>query len=329
MYGSAAVGLSGDSAQHYGFLSGCCPDGSPGTYTWQESSIARSQGWHLFELYLENNTCTVSIDGEIVAAGPSEGRSDEKEEVWLVAKRGDVGHWAAIELLHTPPSCAFRGAQGHALGDRNPWKLESIDRGRWQIASSNGKPVVHGEAEIVSSQPAELSVPELDIPPPPAMPATMGAFTIQCWSLPGESDLARIERVTAIFVEQLIAAGIVIPENFERVGRCGARTDPQPCYIYRFGSRRLHISIREAEGGKLCLVVRCGGGFLDFAEFARKNGSLEQVKLLKLQRQCNQGKQLVQVASVYSKGERRLRQVNPDKAYRHPTSCQSMSNHAL
>merc|ERR1719422_415413 len=96
---------------------------------------------------------------------------------------------------------------------------------------------------------------------PVSRPSTgVGALTIECWSLPGpEAELARIERVMGVFVSQLLAAGVVLPENFERVGRCGARTDPQPCYIYRFGTRRLHLSIREAEGGRLCLVVRCGG----------------------------------------------------------------------
>merc|ERR1719408_708571 len=129
------------------------------------------------------------------------------------------------------------------------------------------------------------------------MPLAAGALTIQCWSLPGpESDLARIERVMSTFVEQLLAAGIAMPENFQRVGRCGARTDPQPCYIYRFGTRRLHISIREAEGGRLCLVVRCGGGFLDFAEFARRHGSVERLKLQR-QSEPQKGRQVLRLAS--------------------------------
>merc|ERR1719409_498866 len=141
------------------------------------------------------------------------------------------------------------------------------------------------------------------MPTPP-----VGALTIECWSLPGpEPELARIERVMAVFVEHLLAAGVVMPENFQRIGRCGARTDPQPCYIYRFGTRRLHLSIRESEGGRLCLVVRCGGGFLDFAEFARKNGNMEQCKLAKM-RQPAQGREVVQLASVYSKGERRVKE---------------------
>merc|ERR1711977_162682 len=124
----------------------------------------------------------------------------------------------------------------------------------------------------------------------------------ECWSLPApEAELDRIERVVATFVEGLRAAGVVLPENFQRLGRCGSRTDPQPCYIYRFGTRRVHMSVREFGGGRLCLVVRCGGGFLDFAEFARKNGSTEQMKLLKIQRQENEaGRQVLQLASVFS-----------------------------
>jgi len=41
------------------------------------------------------------------------------------------------------------------------------------------------------------------------------------------------------------------------------------------------MSTRVAQDGRLSLVVRCGGGFMDFLEFARRNGSLQQLKLQK------------------------------------------------
>merc|ERR1719401_3250191 len=113
------------------------------------------------------------------------------------------------------------------------------------------------------------------------------------------------------YMEHFIAAGVVVPENFQRVGQCGSRRDPQPCFIYRFGTRRLHLNIREGEGGRLCLVVRCGGGFLDFAEFARKNGSAEQLKMVRMQRTSSQGTHVLQVASVLSHRRHQVHDMRP------------------
>jgi len=249
-------------------------------------------------------------------------------------EKGDVGHWSGIELFHTPPLGAecikrFRGGQCVEVDGRWPWHFDSKHRGRWQVVRTAGEAVVQGGVEIEQASsvlPAEEQVPSVEpavCPPVPmARPTTVGALTIQCWSLPGpETELARIERVMAAFVEQLLAAGVVLPDNFERVGCCGARTDPQPCHIYRFGGRRLHINVREAEGGRLCLVVRCGGGFLDFAEFARKNGNMEQLKLQRMQGQRTQGREVLRVASVLSHRERRIKDVSSSNAPRSAVDC--------
>lgn len=290
------------------------------------TNVARSQGWHVFELYLDANTASIMIDGELVAAVPSEGKNYVCEKTWLVANKGDAGHWAAVELLHTPPLSAFRRQCASQCGYW-PWYVTSVDEGCWQIVRSDDETLV---CQVPSPQPPPR-VQHIVEPMPPAAdanerPASAGGlFTIECWSLPGESDLARIERVMSVFVEQLVASGVIIPENFERVGRCGARSDPQPCHIYRFGSRRLHINIRETEGGRLCLVVRCGGGFLDFAEFARKNGSVEQMKFLKLQRRSSQGRDVLQLASVYSNRSRRLKDLSSANAPRPGTSRRNNS----
>merc|ERR1712224_332217 len=100
----------------------------------------------------------------------------------------------------------FRSGQPHSTNGRQPWQVQSDDRGRWQIIQRNGASVVHGEVartENVTPPPP---------PPPPERPRTAtGALTIECWSLPGpEADLARIERVVGVFVEQLLAAGVTI-----------------------------------------------------------------------------------------------------------------------
>lgn len=75
------------------------------------------------------------------------------------------------------------------------------------------------------------------------------------------------------------------------------------------------------------MVVRCGGGFMDFAEFGRKNGSVEQLKLLRAQRPgsntsggirsrlesatARDGKMVVRAVSVLSNGTRNIRSCVP------------------
>merc|ERR1712118_116140 len=98
------------------------------------------------------------------------------------------------------------------------------------------------------------------------------------------------------FIDQLRAAGVALPDNIRRIGNCEDQSHAN-CFIYSFGTRRLHISVREADAGRLLLVVRCGGGFVDFAEFAMRHGSLEQ---LKLQREEVQGRKVVRLSSVLS-----------------------------
>jgi len=127
-----------------------------------------------------------------------------------------------------------------------------------------------------------------------ASPRAAGV-TVECWSIPGEADMERMDRIMTLFLEKLAEASIVVPSNFTRVGACEEPQHPR-CYVYSFGTRRLHLAVREGDGGRLTLVVRCGGGFLDFVEFARRHGGVEQ---LKLQRRTDpQGGQTVQLVSV-------------------------------
>jgi hypothetical protein len=136
----------------------------------------------------------------------------------------------------------------------------------------------------------------------PTAPTT--ALTIECWALPGsETQLARMDRVMGAFLDSLRAAGVTLPDNIQRMKQC-SDTQHSNCYIYSFGMRRLHLATREIEGGRILLVVRCGGGFSDFADFAMRHGSIEQ---LKLQRQRTIGsRNVVQVSSVLSNGAVRL-----------------------
>lgn len=140
-------------------------------------------------------------------------------------------------------------------------------------------------------------------PPPPPAPA----LTIECWAKPGaESELARMDRVMVTFLDALRAAGIALPDNIQRLKQC-SDAQHSNCYIYSFGTRRLHVATREVEGGRILLVVRCGGGFSDFADFAMRHGGLEQ---LRLQRHRDiQGRNVVRLSSVLSNGTVGLREV--------------------
>lgn len=140
-------------------------------------------------------------------------------------------------------------------------------------------------------EPLPLPMPTVVADPMPARPEVVPAaaaaatpvpreaqFTLECWSVPGETDIEQIERVLAHFSALLQVEGTVLPENIRLVAPC-KEASHQRCFVYRFGTRRLHLAARSTDDGRLQLVVRCGGGFMDFLDFARRNGGLEQLRL--------------------------------------------------
>jgi len=132
-------------------------------------------------------------------------------------------------------------------------------------------------------------------PRSPKSPHRGSGLTVECWTIPGEADVERMDRVVALFVDKLAEARIVAPDNILRLEACDEPQHPN-CHLYSFGTRRLHLALREGDGGHLSLVVRTGGGFLDFMEFARKHGAIEQLKLQRrTDPQGNQSLQLVRV----------------------------------
>jgi hypothetical protein len=314
-YGSAAIGLGG-LTDAYMFVNGVCPNGpmrSGETINWQTTGVPRTQGWHLFELEWETGLLSISVDGEVVAEAPEEGSTVTEEVIWLVANRGDVTYWSGVELLHTPKGRGvWTSGVPHVMeGERMPWQRQFESRGQWWVEGASSVmtgSVIEEDSGVVVPDIAAEVVPDEAPPPPPSAPS--GGIAIECWSLPGETVSARFERVVSAYVEHLIASGVVVPENFQRAGQCGSRRDPQPCQIYRFGTRRLHLNIRESPGGRLCLVVRCGGGFFDFAEFVRRNGNVEQLRLMKCQAQAtSSGRQVIAVSSVLSNRTRQMKQL--------------------
>lgn len=140
----------------------------------------------------------------------------------------------------------------------------------------------------------------------PPSPVLIGGLAIECWSIPGEGDLERMERVMAVFTDALQSAQVPMPDNIRRIQRC---TAPQHagCFVYNFGTKRMHVATRMTEAGRLLLVVRCGGGFIDFVEFARRHGSVEQLRIQKRPASGVGGREVVRLTSVLARGKVRAR----------------------
>lgn len=133
-------------------------------------------------------------------------------------------------------------------------------------------------------------------------------LSIECWSIVDEGGLARIERAVAHFVGLLEAEGVALPDNIHLVAPC-RETQHSACFVYRFGTRRLHLSTRATDDGRLLLVVRCGGGFMDFLHFARRHGGLEQLRLRRILGAGGAG--TVRVASILSQGRVQVKATQP------------------
>merc|ERR1712232_710682 len=103
------------------------------------------------------------------------------------------------------------------------------------------------------------------------------------------------ERAMAFNVRQLVAAGVELPANLHIVDQC---KEHRGCFVYRFGTRRLHVTTQAVDDGRLLLVVRCGGGFADFYEFATRHAPSENVKL---QRKLATQSQVLRLSRAFSK----------------------------
>jgi len=152
-------------------------------------------------------------------------------------------------------------------------------------------PPAHALAPVAVPAPAPVpetaaeSVEQMPGPRPAANGASprgheLPALTVECWALADETDIAQIERVVRHFVGLLEAEGALLPDNIHFIAPCREAAH-QRCFVYRFGTRRLHFAARPTDDGRLTLVVRCGGGFMDFMDFVRRNGAVERMRLLR------------------------------------------------
>lgn len=146
----------------------------------------------------------------------------------------------------------------------------------------------------------EELAPASELPPePPRGPVMFGDVAVECWTIPGESDISQMERVMTTFVQAMVDANLPLPENIRRVGRCPQGPQHPRCFVYAYGTRRLHVATRTTDIGRLLLVVRCGGGFMDFVQFSRKHGGMERVRF---NRKATGGDGVMHFTSVLSRG---------------------------
>jgi len=149
--------------------------------------------------------------------------------------------------------------------------------------SAPASPPASPKAAIVPPPPLPPQGPPATSPPekPPG-----ASIALDCWCKPAETEREQIERVVSHYVELLRSQGVVMPDNIGLISQCNESiTKHRRCWVYRFGSRRLHFAARDQNDGRLLLVVHCGGGFMDFIDFARRHGGLEQIKLEKSKQQ--------------------------------------------
>lgn len=278
----------------------------------------------MFELVLQCDRVQVLVDGEPVAEFEAAGASSGTLEsfVHLVAKKGDPGYWAGIELLQTPPGDGWESCvQSVTEGDRSPWHKQSIEHGSWHVRWNDpcSAYVMDGSVSVeVTGEPASVAGVPAVVPEVPA--PFGGALAVECWSLPGENDVERVEWAMSTFIEHLAEHGVVIPDNVSRIAQCGSKQHSS-CYVYRFGTRRLHVGVQEGLDGRLALVVRCGGGFMDSAKLARRNGRIEQIRMN--QTKLSEGRIVVHVTSVLSKGQRQVKIAPASGIIRRPVSTPS------
>jgi len=334
--GTGAVGLAPQFPEHYAFVNGGWHTGEVPRFLhkrWEKTGVRRSQGWHLFEITLELGQLSITIDGEPLYTYAARDTTHQSA-VWLASECGGCGNWIGVELLQTP-----LGRSTWETGLQQPWEVISYDECHWMLGgngvleqlplqeltgSSDEEDAPAKEEEEVEQKIKSRGVRQKRGAKPaagrarksPGRPRSrrgsrsrqFGGLTIECWALPDETDLARLDRIIGMVLDQLREASVPMPTNFQRVGEC---EEPQheKCFVFSFGTRRLHISMREGAGGTVTLAVRVGGGYMDLIEFIHKNGALEQLRWQQAQGSGSDSHH-ARFCSVLSKGRRKVKEMS-------------------
>jgi len=285
--GAFALGLHPNVQGHYALYCTIDAEGGWGSsHSWQQVKAVRTPGWHVLEFVLQEKWLSILVDGQKMGGLPVPAPPGADDEICLGAAAGPRARWAGVEVLHTPFGdkrweVGVQKVYSDSPRTWRPWSVKQLEDGRWAVNE-------HGTVQsLIPPAVAE----DLDAPCPAADvaegqerldPAAGEKFPhsaepSEILAIASETDAERMDRVMTHVLQQLRGAAAQFPDNIERLE---AESDPRNkgCFLYSFGTRRLHITVREGDGKKLSLVVRSGGGYLDFAEFVNKNGTLEQAK---------------------------------------------------
>jgi hypothetical protein len=268
-----------------------------------------------------------------------EGRWQANEDGVIKSILFDAGSYAHITPIRqclidsfsrVPPKYAYNPLMDGMLG--NTYRilkvngdgmvglpsLDGSNHGIWwfppvakALAVEEAPPPRVSEARAVEEEPCEEQEPArtssdsaLESEPEPedavvVPPPSLDGLAIECWSIAGEDDVSRMERAMLTFVDALRNADVAMPDKIYRIEESKAAQHSN-CFVYRFGSRRIQVATKLTDEGRVLLLVRCGGGFIDFVQFSRRHGSLDKVRL---QKTSEGGRDVVRVTSVLSQGK--------------------------
>lgn len=270
----------------------------PGHETWEVGVMSVSAGnrrpWRVRSAKQGRWKTTAGQPGIEVLPVEEEAEAEEEEQAPPAAQEG--GEEQEEELEEVGEECLHEASPHCCAGGESP---ESSTE-----SESEGEAATPARSSVTARKPVRKKGRKRTKKSRPATPDAFEGLAVECWTKPDETAMQRLDRVMGDFLQKLCEAGVAMPSNIRRLGAC---EEPQHsnCALYSFGTRRLHLQVREGDNGRLTIVVRCGGGFLDFVAFVRRHGSIEDVKLQK--RTDANGKQRVQLVSVLAQSKHIVR----------------------
>mmetsp|Transcript_17010 Transcript_17010/g.38368 ORF Transcript_17010/g.38368 Transcript_17010/m.38368 type:complete len:513 (-) Transcript_17010:96-1634(-) len=284
-YGSCAIGTCLANEGSYSYASGECPQRWKPTESFFTPCGQRSKGWHIFEVVFEEGTLTLSIDGRNVFGGIARGaRADD--HVWLIAQAGSVGTWAALEAFQTPTACtppSWRLGRKRCPPDLSfkPWEERCEEQGQWIEED--------GQVWPISGEKAELE------------------------ELAGEGSPER---------GSIQDASEARTASWSHAQPSRRNTVKLPSFHEPYAPQHPPRQVSQSELlSNVDFVVRCGGGFLNSADFAKRHGSIERfassASLLCSGKPTLRGNAVLRLASVRSQGSLRLRELRNLRQGRH------------
>ncbi|CAE7512749.1 unnamed protein product [Symbiodinium natans] len=280
-HGTCAVGVT-PACDHYTIANGTCP-GAPGNTQdaqWTMSSrMRRSRGWHIFEFAFEENKVNVSIDGTSVFAGmPKGAREATEDHLWIIAQSGAASSWAALEAFQIPSACMLPS-----------WRL---GRKRCPLETSGG--------------PWEVRCEEL---------GQWMDDNGQVWRIAASESNA----VSTPVGRCASADTLLGTKDSADAASSPSRTSTNGRELQQRRAGKSHLCLPKKVSqnemiSNLEFVVRCGGGFLNSKDFAKRYGRIERFTSPRApsplcKRPSSKDDTILRLVSIRSHGSLRLREL--------------------